>query len=119
MPFTIEFARGPQYVRYTVSGPASLENYCGLIDGAAQDTRAGGDRRVLVDLRGVSGRLNFTDQYFLGERVVEKLANLERLAAIVPDDPTSYNSEKVATRHGYALRGFRSEREALAWLAET
>jgi hypothetical protein len=118
MPFTIQFARGPQYVRYTVSGPASLDNYCSLIEGAARDTRAGGDRRALVDLRGVTGRLNFTDQYYIGERVVEKLANLERLATLVPDDPASYNSEKVATRHGYALRGFRSESEALAWLSE-
>jgi hypothetical protein len=72
----------------------------------------------MVDLRRVIGRLNFTDQFFIGDVVGQKLAHLERLASLVPGDPSSYNSETVANRKGLNLRSFDSEERALAWLSE-
>ena len=118
MPFNIVVERLPRYVRYQASGPASLKNYADLIDQAASETIAAHDRLVMVDLRGVVGRLYFSDQFFIGELVVRKLQHLERLATVVPDDPDSYNSQKVAARHDFHLRGFRGEGEARAWLLE-
>src|SRR5215203_4484473 len=106
MPFNIVFERLPQYVRYQASGLASLKNYSDLIDQAARETLAARDRLVMVDLRGVIGRLAFSDQFFIGELVVRKLQHLLRLATVVPDEPESYNSQKVANRHEFRLRGF-------------
>jgi hypothetical protein len=116
MPFTITVERMPGYVRFNVSGPASLKNYFDLIDYAAKETSAAGDRSAMVDLRGVVGRLSFTDQFFIGDVVSQKLTHLHRLATVVPDDPTTYNSEKVANRKGINLRSFDSEENAIAWL---
>ena len=119
MPFTISIERSADPVRYRVSGIATLQNYCDLIDEAARDTLAHGDRRAMVDLLGVAGRLLFTDQFFIGDLVARKLNHIERLAALVPDDPDSYTSPKVATRQGVSLQGFRDNEEALAWLRES
>jgi hypothetical protein len=118
MSFAITVQRRPHFVRYEVKGPASLKNYSDLIDEAARQTATDRDRRAMVDLRGVLGRLHFTDQFFIGELVVRKLQHLDRLATVVPDDPATYTSEKVAARHGFQLRGFVSEEEAQAWLSE-
>jgi hypothetical protein len=118
MPFNIVFERLPQYVRYQASGLASLKNYSDLIDQTARETLAARDRLVMVDLRGVIGRLAFSDQFFIGELVVRKLQHLQRLATVVPDEPDSYNSQKVANRHDFSLRGFRAEHEARTWLLE-
>jgi hypothetical protein len=34
----------------------------------------------------------------------------------VPDDPDSYNSQKVAVRKGVNIRSFSQEAEAIGWL---
>lgn len=116
MPFTVTIDRQPGYVRFNVAGPASLKNYFDLIDEAARVAMASGTARGLADLRGVEGRLPFTDQFFIGDVVAAKLARFERLALLVAHDPTSYNSETVARRRGVALRTFAEEGLAVAWL---
>jgi hypothetical protein len=116
MPFTITLTRTPDLVRFEVAGPPSLKNYFDLIEMAAKETLAGGEKAGLVDLRRVAGRLSFTDQFFIGEVVAEKLAHMRRIANLVADDPESYNSPKVARRKGVNIRTFASEEEALAWL---
>jgi hypothetical protein len=118
MPFTITVRRLPAYTRYDVSGPASLKNYFDLIEQAATETVADKVKRAMVDLRGVIGRLNFTDQFFIGDVVGQKLPHLERLATLVADDPASYNSPKVATRKGVNLCTFDDEEKAVAWLLD-
>lgn len=118
MPFVVTVERTPAYVRFNVSGPASLKNYFDLIEGAAGETLARGDTLGLVDLRQVVGRLSFTDQFFIGEIVADKLPHLKKLASLVASDPDSYNSEKVANRKGVNLRSFDSEERAIAWLRE-
>jgi hypothetical protein len=118
MPFVVTVERTLQYVRFNVAGPASLKNYFDLIDGTAKETLAGGDKLAVVDLRQVVGRLPFTDQFFIGEIVGEKLGHLHKIANLVPGDPSSYNSEKVANRKGVNLRSFDDEQRAIAWLCE-
>jgi hypothetical protein len=73
---------------------------------------------VLCDLRQVIGRLGFTDQFFIGDVVAQKLQHVEKLATLVASDPASYNSPKVASRLGLNIRTFDSEAEAIAWLQE-
>jgi len=118
MPFIIDFQRLPAYLRYEVAGPPSLKNYFDLIEACEKETLSRGDRCVLVVLRGVTGRLPFTDQFFIGDVVGEKLAHLHKLAAVVRDDPSSYNSAKVAVRKGLNLRAFADEAQAVEWLTE-
>jgi hypothetical protein len=116
MPFIVTVERTTHYVRFNVTGPASLKNYFDLIDGAAKETLMNRDALAIVDLRQVLGRLSFTDQFFIGEIVGEKLGHIRKLASLVADDPQSYNSEKVANRKGLNLRTFSSEQRAIAWL---
>lgn len=118
MPFQIVRNRKADFVRYTVTGPPSLKNYFDLIDGTARETAANRDKLVLVDLLGVSGRLSFTDQFFIGDVVGDKLAHLRKLAVLVADDPDSYNSPKVAQRKGVNIQAFPREEDAVAWLLE-
>jgi hypothetical protein len=114
MPFTVTVQREPRYVRFQVTGPASLKNYFDLIEQARQDTA--GDQLAMVDLTGVAGRLHVSDQVFIGEMVVEKLSHLHRVATVVPDDPGTYNSERAAVAKGFQLRTFGSRADAEAWL---
>jgi hypothetical protein len=116
MPFSIAVQRHPGYVRFNVAGPASLKNYFDLIDAAAKETLAHGDTHGMVDLRQVAGRLVFSDQFFIGDVVGQKIAHLQKLAVLVVDDPSSYNSAKVANRKGANLRTFDDEALALKWL---
>ena len=118
MPFTIVRDSSPGFTRYDVAGPPSVKNYFDLIEETARETLASHEKLVLVDLRGVTGRLSFTDQFFIGELVGEKLAHIRKVAVVVPDDPDTYNSPKVAQRKGVNMQTFRSEEEAVAWLTE-
>ena len=116
MPFTVTLERQPRYVRFTVTGPASLKNYFDLIEHARRETLAAGDTLAMVDLHGVIGRLHVNDQVFIGETVVAKLAHLQRIATVVADAPESYNSPKAAQAKGFDLRSFRTVAEGEGWL---
>lgn len=116
MPFTVTVDRGPNHLSLAVAGHASLKNYFDLIELAARETAGGGVARVLVDLRGVIGRLHESDQRFIGETVVEKLAHLQRVACVVAGDPSTYNSELAAQAKGFGLRTFATPGDAQAWL---
>jgi hypothetical protein len=118
MPFIVEVERTPHYVRFNVTGSASLKNYFDLIEAAASDTAANRDKLLMVDLRQVVGRLSFTDQFFIGEIVAAKLKHIHKLASLVAADPSSYNSQKVANRRGVNLRSFDSEQQAIGWLRD-
>lgn len=116
MPFTVTVDRQPQYLRYLLAGPATLQNYFDLIEQVGAQTLEAGCTLALIDLRGVLGRLHLGEQVFVGEQVVRRLGHVQRLAAIVPDSPDTYHSEKVALRQGFQLRTFSDEAKALAWL---
>ena len=118
MPFTVRITRPGEYVRFDVDGPPSLKNYFDLIDGAAKEIAATGEKVLLVDLRGVTGRLSFTDQFFIGDVVGDKLPQVFKLAVLVPEAPDSYNSPKVAQRKGVNIRPFDDEAAAIDWLVQ-
>jgi hypothetical protein len=119
MPFIISVEHNPLYTRFQVAGPASLKNYFDLIEEAERQSTERGIVSILVDLRQVAGRLIFTDQFFIGDVVSQKLSRVAKMAVVVPGDPTSYNSETVAKRRGAQLRNFSSEDSALAWLLDS
>jgi len=118
MPFSIVREKTADFTRYTVSGPPSVKNYFDLIEEAARETAASHSKLVLVDLREVGGRLSFTDQFFIGDLIGDKLPHIQKLAVLVADDPESYNSPKVAQRKGVNVQAFGGEEDAVAWLTE-
>jgi hypothetical protein len=118
MPFSVTVERTRDCVRFDVAGAPSIKNYFDLIEVVVKKTLERGDKFVLVDLRRVTGRLSFTDQFFIGDVVGQKLAHLARLATLVADDPDSHTSSKVATRKGLNFRTFAGEEEAIGWLTQ-
>lgn len=117
-PFQFALRRMPSHLAVTVSGHSSLDDFVGLIDAMAFETRQHRDRRALVDLRQVDNELKFTDHFQIGDHVARKLQNLDRLASVVPADKITRTSEKVAAHQGLELRVFTSVEDALAWIME-
>ena len=118
MPLRYEISRSGRYVRFDASGDATLEDMHQFVQAVEASTRAGGDRRVLVDLTRVREDLKFTDHYAIGELVARRLAHLDRLAALVPAGRRTGTSEKVANAQAILLRVFVDLAQAIAWLDE-
>jgi hypothetical protein len=76
---------------------------------------------VLVDVRGLKGRLNVLDSYLVVTQVFEQLRGHGLLKAAILDsrDPSLRIRfiETVALNRGFNFRVFTSRSEALAWLA--
>lgn len=118
MPLSFSVRRLEGFTSVKVTGPASLADFVRLIADLAAQTRAQGDKRVLVDLMGVQGELKFTDHFQMGQEVGRRLKHLERLASVVPEDKITRTTEKVALTQGVQLRVFTSMNEAIRWLAQ-
>lgn len=118
MPFNVTVTRSPEYVRYVVAGPTSLKHFVDLLSFAGAETEQFEDVKILLDLRGVVGRLTVAEQFLLGEVVALKLPLLFKLASLVPVGEITRNSERVAVSKGVTVRVFDSEPEALCWLLE-
>jgi hypothetical protein len=117
MPFSTRMTRFPGYVQVDVAGPASIKDFVEVINTVAADTVYWSDRRLLVDLRAIEGRLNTEEQVFLGELVAHNLSHLDRMASVVPTEQITHNSERAAQKLGTQLRVFDNEAEAIAWLS--
>lgn len=118
MPFQVTVSRSLHYVRYDAAGPTSLKNFTELATFVAADTSFYEDAKVLVDLRGVEGRLSPNEQSLLGEVAAFKLPYVFRLASLVPATELTHNSERSAVQKGLTMRAFDSESEAVGWLLE-
>jgi hypothetical protein len=116
MTFDVVTERLPDYIRMTVAGEASIKDFVDLVLTTEQETALWSDRRAMVDLRQIKGRLDPAEQVFLGELVAQNLAHLERVASVVPADQITRNSENAAQKLGMQLRVFASDAEAAAWL---
>ena len=119
MSLDAKILRSPQFTSVTISGPASLDDFVGLMTTLGEQTRREGDKRVLVNLLGVEGELKFTDHFQLGSQAAQLLRHLDKLASVVPADKITRTSEKVALKQGFQLRVFTSADEAVRWLGES
>jgi hypothetical protein len=119
MPLAAQIIRTPQFTSVTLTGPASLDDFVGLMTNLGEQTRLQGDRRILVNLLGVEGDLKFTDHFQLGSQAAQLLRHLDKLASVVPADKITHTSEKVAQKQGFQLRVFTTEEEAVRWLCES
>ena len=116
--FDVTVSRSGKYVRFDVSGPTSLKRFAALIGDMATELKQWGDVRVLVDLRGVVGRLQTSEQILVGDLSAGILPPLFKLASLVPQGEISRNSERAARSKGVELRVFHGEASAMAWLME-
>lgn len=116
MGFQVAISRFINYVQLTVEGPAEIKSFVELVQSIEEESLSWADRKVLVDLRGVEGRLDPTEQIFLGELVAQHLPHLEKVASVVPENQITRNSETAAQTMGMQLRVFASPAEAVAWL---
>jgi SpoIIAA-like len=116
MAFTVSIARFPQFVQLAVSGPTSVSDFIELITTLEQETMDGPDRRALVDLRSVVGRLTTAEHIFLGELIAQNLRHLDRIAAVVLSEEIPRNSETAAQQLGVFFRIFTAREKAVAWL---
>jgi hypothetical protein len=77
---------------------------------------------VLVDVRGLKGRLSTLDSYRVVTEVFQKLRGQGLLKAAILDRKAPSLRirfiETVALNRGFNFRVFTSRDEALAWLAE-
>jgi hypothetical protein len=76
------------------------------------------DDRVLLDLRGVEGRLTTIEQQRIGQMVAAELPLLFKLASVVPSGEITRNSEHAAAKLGLEVKVFDDEAAALFWLLE-
>ena len=118
MSVALIFHPTARYLTATLSGPSQLQDFFSAIDSLAEETKARGVTRLLVDLRAVTEQFRFTDHFAIGERTLWRLGHLERVASVVPEGRRTGTSEKVANRQGVWLRVFTSEPDAVAWLSE-
>ena len=116
MPLHVTVHQLPDFVSVKIAGPASLDEFVGLIATVGAQTRERGDKRVLVDLLGVEGDMKFTDHFQLGSQAAQHLRHLDKMASVVPEDKITHTSEKVALKQGFQLRVFTSMSEAVGWL---
>lgn len=118
MGFQVDINRFIDYVQLVVTGPAEMKSFVELIQSIEQESLSWADHKVLVDLRKVEGRLDPTEQVFLGELVAQQLPHLEKVASVVPQDQITRNSEAAAQTMGMQLRVFASHADAVGWLKE-
>jgi hypothetical protein len=118
MLLQIRIRRLPEFTSVKISGPAALADMLQFAANFGEDSRAHGDKRVLVDLLEVENTFKFTDHFRIGEAAAHQLKHLDRLASIVPAGQITRTSEKVARKQGLQLRVFTSMTEAIRWLYE-
>lgn len=116
MAFDVSTTHFRDFVRMVVTGHASIKTFVDLVRTVEQESVAWSHRRVLVDMRGVVGRLDETERMFLGELVAQHLPHLDKLACVVYRDQLTQGMAASDAGHGPQLRVFVANDEAQAWL---
>lgn len=117
MPFNVTVDHSNEYLVVKASGPALLADLYGYMDLAATIAKNMGNRRAVLDLRGVEIHLSFTDHLNLGVYASDRLRHLQRVASVVSEENRSGTSEKAAQQMGLQLKTFTSLNEGLEWVA--
>jgi hypothetical protein len=99
-----------------VRGPYSLAAFLHLADQVSAERITRGARRVLVDIRHVTGDISHLDRYRLGIYVAEKPKHAERLAVVARREIINWMFENVATNRGLPTCVTADQRYAETWL---
>jgi hypothetical protein len=118
----VEVRLHPGHVELACSGPYSRAEAFRVGEQAYREAGAAGRRSVLVDVRGVKGRVpTFFDRFDIGTHIAEQhFAQQPRVRlAILGREPMIHPErfgELVARNRGADARVFTDEAEALKWL---
>ena len=101
-------------LRVVATGPASLKLMKRLLDQVADEIKARGSKKVLVDLHELTGRLSNLERYQIGEYAVGRIR--VKIAVIAPAGLVNHLGETVAVNRGVNVRVFTEEIPAVVWL---
>jgi hypothetical protein len=75
--------------------------------------------RLLIDMRGVEGRVSVTDAYYSMEAIARELS-YARIGLVFPPEREEEGrfAETVATNRGVQLKAFTDYEQAVGWLTE-
>ena len=114
----VQFEDGPSILVASATGSYSLEAMLATLECVAAEARSRAARRVLLDLRSVTGEVPDLDRYDLGKHAAETFAHVERLGVIrSPHLRYSAFAFDVAQNRGLDARPFLDRAEAERWLA--
>lgn len=106
----------PGYLLFTCQGAGTLASFRVLVDRISVEVAARGRRRVLADVRSMSGALPDMDRFEIGVYAAEKLTGVERFAVLASvEHRINRFFEDTARNRGLQVRVFLDEAEALAW----
>lgn len=119
-PFGLIIELKDDHLAARASGGRTRESVSTLTLQVFEAAVANQHSRVLVDVRGLKGRLSTLDSYLVVTEVFQKLRGRGLLKAAVLDskDPGLRIRfiETVALNRGFNFRVFTSQSKALAWL---
>jgi hypothetical protein len=101
-------------LRIAARGAFALEPTKRLFDRVALDARRREAKRVLLDFRGVVGRITTMERFELGEYAAARIK--AKIALIGRPETVDHFGETVAINRGAKGRVFTDESEALSWL---
>ena len=116
MSFTLHVNHGPAYAVAEISALAFMEATEPVLRSIAEQTRAQGDRRLLINMLDVVGTFGPEEQRTIGLLVHQHLGHLEKVASLVPPEKITRVSEAAARAKGMELRVFTALTEAIDWL---
>jgi hypothetical protein len=117
MAFHLASAPGDGFLRLVLTGTGNDAKVGRIVTAVADAVRAAAAPRVLIDVRGVRGRLGVTDTYFLVRSYPADL-HAVRTAVVETEEYRKAGEfhETAAANTGRALRFFFDEPSAIAWL---
>jgi hypothetical protein len=113
------FTAQPGWLRIDATGSAGQGAIARALVRLFAEVRRLGARRVLVDLRGVTGDLTNLERYEVGVAAADGLRELERLAVVsAPGIEVNRHFEDVVNNRGLKTRVFAHDEAAAAaaWL---
>ena len=106
----------PEYIRLAVKGVYSLEQLFEFIDRIKLEADNAGRDHVLIDARGIDGKMTEADRFMAGRRVAEVFGPLLKATVIMLPDQITKLGELTALNRGAQFFVAGSEDEALRWL---
>lgn len=116
MTFIVEKSVGPAHLKLTVDGVYSFTYLFDLIDLMKSEARAASRTKILVDCRGLEGKMTEAERFQGGQRIAQVLGSRIQAAIVMPAGEVTKLGEIAARNRGAHLLVTESIGEAEAWL---
>jgi hypothetical protein len=116
LSYEVTVKQAPGLLRVTAAGTVNVWRTKRLIDRIAAEARQHAARKVLLDLRGLAGRLSISARISIGEYVAARVP--VKLAVVLDPEMANYVAEWIARERGADLRAFIDEAYATTWLRQ-